>query len=72
MYKSYKLVNSDMSLLHLAGEVKSYMNENHLSEPLQSAYKVNHSTETALLKVFNDILSRMDDRKVVLLSQCGF
>ena len=38
------------------------MNSNNLHEPLQSAYKAGHSTETALLKVHNDILTNMDNQ----------
>ena len=36
-------------------------------EPFQSAYRANHSTETALLRVFNDILRSMDQQKVTIL-----
>ena len=36
-------------------------------EPFQSAYRANHSTETALLRVFNDILRSMDQQKVTTL-----
>ena len=34
---------------------------------LQSAYPAGHSTETALLKVHNDILLNMNHRRVTLL-----
>ena len=44
------------------------MDSNELNELYQSAYKKFHSTETALLKVFNDIACELDDKKVVLLS----
>ena len=37
------------------------------TKPLQSAYKKNHSTEMALLKVKADILQAMDDQRVVCL-----
>ena len=43
------------------------MTTNDLHMPLQSAYKQNHSTESALLKVKNDILLNMEVQKVTLL-----
>ena len=39
----------------------------HLDVMYQSAFKVLHSTETALLKVQNDILRAVDDNKSVIL-----
>lgn len=44
-----------------------YMINNNLQEPLQSAYKRFHSTETALLKVQNDILVAIDNQKCAVL-----
>ena len=40
---------------------------NNINEPLQSAYTSGCSTETALLRVHNDILMAMDKQKVVCL-----
>ena len=44
-----------------------HLTKNGLKEKMQSAYKSDHSTETALLKVQSDILQAMDDSKVVVL-----
>ena len=41
---------------------------NHLSNPLQSAYRKHHSTESALLKVHNDIIISMDQGEVTSLT----
>jgi len=41
--------------------------ENGLEEIFQSAYKPLHSTETALIRVHNDIMCSMDKRKGVIL-----
>ena len=46
------------------------MQDTSVFEKFQSAYKAHHSTETALLKVFNDILFSIDQgggEKLVLL-----
>ena len=40
---------------------------NNLQEPFQSAYRMNHSTETAMLRVQNDIHRALGDNKVILL-----
>ena len=43
------------------------MSKNDLFEPLQSAYRKFHSTETGLLKIHNDILRSLDNGDIVLL-----
>ena len=43
------------------------MSENRLYSKTQSAYRENHSTETALLRVHNDIMIALDARKDVVL-----
>ena len=39
----------------VAKQLTEYLNSNGLSETFQSAYRSNHSTETALICIFNDI-----------------
>lgn len=51
----------------VAARLTEHMSRFDLFEPLQSAYKANHSCETALIRVQNDILRAMDDGKVGIL-----
>ena len=50
-----------------AEQFMEHLTANNLHSQLQSAYKQQHSTETALLKVKNDILMSMDEQHVTLL-----
>ena len=50
-----------------ANQLIDHMTTNDLHMPLQSASKQNHSTESAVLKVKNDILLNMEAQKVTLL-----
>ena len=51
----------------VACQLTDYLNANELQEMFQSAYKVAHSTETALLKVQSDIFNAIDKQESVLL-----
>ena len=48
-------------------QLSDYLRDNDLEESFQSAYKRFHSTETALLRVQNDILCEIDNQKCVIL-----
>ena len=51
----------------VAIQTYSYLNNNALFPSLQSAYRAHHSSETALLRVTNDILKALDSRNDVIL-----
>ena len=48
-------------------QLTHHMVNNDLVEPLQSAYRPNHSTKTALLRIQNDFLLDLDNRRGVIL-----
>ena len=50
-----------------ASQLQDYMTENDLYGKMQSAYRKSHSTESALLRVHNDILRAVDQRTDVVL-----
>ena len=50
----------------VAKQLLKHMEENGLTEIFQSAYREYHSTETALLRVQNDILQAMDEQHVTV------
>ena len=52
----------------VAKRLNAHMEEHLLSNHVQSAYKRFHSTETALLKIHNDIICNMDNGKVTALT----
>ena len=49
-------------------QLQKHLSENDLLEIKQSAYRKNHSTETALLSVVDGLLRNADDRPVSLLA----
>ena len=48
-------------------QLNNYLGKHDLHEPLRSAYKIFHSTETALLTVTNDIMLSLDKGENVFL-----
>ena len=72
-FKNYRPI-SNLSFLSkilekiVAKRPNARVEEHLLSNHVQSAYKRFHSTETALLKIHNDIICNMDNGKVTVLT----
>ena len=50
-----------------APRLASYMTDKNLLEHLQSAYKPSQNTETALVRIHNDIFTSIDQHGIVIL-----
>jgi hypothetical protein len=51
----------------VVAQLTTYLSANRLQDPLQSAYREGHSTETAVLKIKSDIDTILDEGDAVLL-----
>ena len=51
----------------VATQLTDHVMKHHLDETFQSAYKKSHSTETALVRVQNDILCAIDNNESAIL-----
>ena len=49
-------------------QLNEHLNHNNLLSHLHSAYRPNHSTETALLRIVNDLPTAMDNNKICILT----
>lgn len=48
-------------------QIKEYLDDKNLLDPLQSAYRSGYSTESAVLRVQNDILQELDRKQNIIL-----
>ena len=48
-------------------EITAHVENNNLNEVMQSAYRQHHSTETAWVRLHNDIFTAIDNNMAVLL-----
>ena len=72
VYKNHRPISNLMFLSKccenvVASQFISHLQVNKLDEIFQFAYKVGHSTESALLRVHNDALCALDDERCVML-----
>src|SRR5438477_4237957 len=51
----------------VAKQLNNYLSSGSYYEVYQSAYRSHHSTETALLRVQNDILTSIDNKEITIL-----
>ena len=51
----------------VASRLTDYLDKNNLHNVTQSAYRKYHSTETALLRVHNDLVSALDQKRMTIL-----
>ena len=51
----------------VASQLDTYLTKHQLYAKMQSAYRIHHSTETALLRVVNDVMRGIDDQQECVL-----
>ena len=73
IFKNYRPVSNLSFVSKIIEEAASFQIQDHIKkngyfEKMQSAYRPKHSTETALIKVLDDVLTSLDDDNVVFLS----
>ena len=71
-FANYRPIANQMFLAKVleriaANQLRGYLQDSQLFPPMQSAYRGGHSTGTALLKVYNDILIALDKGQEVIL-----
>ena len=69
-YRSVSNLNFVSKMIEkvIKNRIRSHLERNDISNQHQSAYKKFHSTETALLKVENDIVLNTDEGRVTALT----
>lgn len=73
VYKNYRPV-SNLPFLSkvlerlVLQQINQYCTQSNLQDKFQSAYRKGHSTETALLKIFDNLLTTMDNQMVSILT----
>ncbi|KAL9959876.1 hypothetical protein ACROYT_G033246 [Oculina patagonica] len=72
LYKNYRPISnlqyvSKLTERAVYNQTHGHMLQNHIYPVLQSSYRAGHSTETALLKVMNDIM--LENRKVLPMNR---
>ena len=67
IFKNFRPLLSKLAEKTVVHQTVDHMNYHELFPEFQSAYRLNHSTETALLRVRNDLLMNTNSQSATLL-----